>query len=70
MALTKYDIDTLDSHAELIAERVIQKVMDRMMQAHIDSCPHGRRLLILQSVALGAGVFGGSLLGQLISSSI
>lgn len=56
MALSQVDIDLIDSHAELIAERVTEKVIAEVLKAHINACPHGRFLYGSRRLLIGIGI--------------
>jgi hypothetical protein len=64
MALSEQDRDWI----KLVAKEVAAEVGKELIRDHIASCPHGKRLLVVLSIAAGAGVFAGSAAGSLISS--
>jgi hypothetical protein len=64
MALTEQDTQLIEARAELMAERVVEKVTTRLLANHIASCPHGISMrikkgtligLVLGAVAVGSG---------------
>ena len=59
MALTEGDKAIVEQKCEQIAERIIQCVIEK----HIQTCPHGRTLLktkmIMVGIAVGSGIASG-----------
>jgi len=77
MALSQQDMDLIQARAELIAEQVVERVVTRVLAAHIKSCPYGRTLyggrwmLIglavgLAVVSVGSGAVGAMLFKLLL----
>lgn len=52
--LTQPDIENIEARAELIAERVSERVILRVLAAHVASCPHGRLLETWKQRLVGA----------------
>jgi len=59
MALDEGDLAQIDLRCERIAERIVQCVLDK----HVDTCPHGKALLktkfIMVGIAVGSGLASG-----------
>ena len=59
MALDDGDKAIIDLRCERIAERIIQCVIDK----HVETCPHGKALLktklVLIGIAVGSGIASG-----------
>jgi len=53
MALSAQDIQLIESRAELISERVSEKVISKVLAAHITSCAHGRFLFAGRRLVVG-----------------
>jgi len=53
-----------------ITSEIVRSVIDKTLPQHIESCPHGKRLLFIIGVCLGscaAGGAAGGAIGALIS---
>lgn len=56
MALSKLDMDLIEARSELIAERVVTKVVSDVLKTHIAICPHGRWLASSKRLLVGIAI--------------
>jgi len=56
MALSQQDIDLIEARSELIAERVVTRVVAEVLRTHIQLCPHGRSLGNSKRLLIGIGI--------------
>ena len=56
MSLTQQDMELIEARAELIAERVVTKVVSQVLATHVQTCPHGRWLAGSKRVLVGMGL--------------
>jgi len=62
MPLTREEQRAIDDRCELIAERVIERVLAKVIETHKQTCPHGLYLMggkkLLVGFLIAASVFG------------
>lgn len=64
MSLSEIDRELIETRAELIAAKVAEGIVERVIRTHIETCPHGQGFKLLRAkfigICIGSGVAAGS----------
>ena len=65
MALTQTEKEWLDEKIENASITAAERIIEKVMIAHVQSCPHGQKLtrmiFLIAGISAGSGIAGGSL---------
>jgi len=63
MALTEIEEKYIDERIANLATKAAENIIEKVITAHVNSCPHGKKLLkviyISVGVGIGSGIIGG-----------
>lgn len=59
MALTETEKDWIRDHVVVVSAETSKAVITEVLKAHVNSCPHGKRLIRIVYIAIGVGVGSG-----------